>query len=111
MNVTMNVRFLDSSDCWLSPAYGSGHTCYIEILSRTDQADWERFSGEVAREWLSLPRACPHWAKEYEHIPGITAHVKRTLGANIARFNQVKEQLDVDPDRMFMNAALEELFL
>src|SRR5262249_32151164 len=34
-NVTLNVRFVHRSNCWLSPAFGEGHTCYIEILSRT----------------------------------------------------------------------------
>ncbi|HEY7416198.1 MAG TPA: FAD-binding protein, partial [Ktedonobacteraceae bacterium] len=33
LNVTMNVRFIQNSQCWLSPAFGGGHTCYIEILS------------------------------------------------------------------------------
>ena len=55
MNVVMNVRFINNSNCWLSPAFGEGHTCYIEILSRTKKADWQRFSGQVAQDWLTLP--------------------------------------------------------
>jgi hypothetical protein len=111
MNVTMNVRFIHNSTCWLSPAFGEGHTCYIEILGRTKQADWERFSGEVALEWLTLPQARPHWAKEYQHIPGITQHIKTNFGENISRFNQIKDQLQVDPMHMFVNPTLEEIFL
>ena len=111
MNVTMNVRFIRDSDCWLSPAFGPGHTCYIEILSRTDQREWERFSGEVAQEWLTLPGARPHWAKEYRHIPGVLDHIRRTCSESIARFNRIKEELDIDPDHMFMNAAMREIFL
>lgn len=111
MNVTMNVRFIHNSDCWLSPAFGEGHTCYIEILSRTNQTSWERFSGEVALEWLKLPRARPHWAKEYRHIPGIIEHIKSNFGENILRFNQIKERLQVDPSHMFVNDALQEVFL
>jgi len=111
MNVTMNVRFIHNSNCWLSPAFGEGHTCYIEILSRTNQADWEHFSGEVASEWLTLPQARPHWAKEFQHIPNVIQHIKSNLGENIRRFNQIKDQLQVDPTHMFVNHTLEEIFL
>ena len=111
MNVTLNVRFIHSSDCWLSPAFGPGHTCYIEILGRTHASDWERFSGEVAQQWLQLPQARPHWAKGYRHIPGVLEHIKRTMGADIARFNRIKEQLQLDPDQMFVNDELKEIFL
>ena len=111
MNVTMNVRFIHNSTCWLSPAFGEGHTCYIEILGRTKQADWERFSGEVASEWLTLPQARPHWAKEYQHIPNVIQRLKSNFGENIRRFNQIKDQLQVDPTHMFVNHTLEEIFL
>jgi hypothetical protein len=111
MNVTLNVRFIQSSGCWLSPAYGEGHTCYIEILSSARNHGWEQFSGEVARQWLKLPHARPHWAKEYRHIPGVIEHIQRELGPNIARFNQIKERLQLDPDQMFVNRALKEIFL
>ncbi len=111
MNVVMNVRFINHSKCWLSPAFGEGHTCYIEILSRTKPSDWQRFSGEVALDWLTLPQARPHWAKEYQHIPNITQYIKNNLHENILRFNQIKDQLQVDPTHMFVNQTLEELFI
>jgi hypothetical protein len=111
MNVVMNVRFINNSNCLLSPAYGEGHTCYIEILSRVKPADWQRFSAGVALDWLTLPRAQPHWAKEYQHIPGITQYIKNNLNENITRFNQIKDQLQVDPNNMFMNQTLQEIFV
>ncbi len=111
MNVVMNVRFINNSNCWLSPAFGEGHTCYIEILSRTKQADWKRFSGQVALDWLTLPQARPHWAKEFQHIPDITQHIKNNYGENIHRFNQIKNQLQVDPTHMFVNPTLQEIFI
>src|SRR5262245_23174473 len=52
LNVVLNARFIHNSDCLLSPAFGAGHTCYIEILSRTDEKQWREFSGAIAREWL-----------------------------------------------------------
>jgi hypothetical protein len=110
MNVTMNLRFIQNSACWLSPAFGEGHTCYIEILSRTNPKAWEMFSGEVAQQWLQLPQARPHWAKQYQHIPGIIEHIKSKMGTNIAHFHGIKEQLQVDPDQMFVNTTLQEIF-
>jgi hypothetical protein len=111
LNVTLNARFIHNSDCMLSPAYGPGHTCYIEILGAGEPALWQRFSGEVALEWMTLPQAMPHWAKQYRHIPGILEHIKGKLGPNIARFNRVKTELGVDPEGMFLNDTLRELFL
>jgi len=111
MNVTMNVRFINNSNCLLSPAFGGGHTCYIEILGRTKPAAWKRFSGQVAQDWLTLPEAMPHWAKEFQHIPNVIGHIKSYLGENIPRFNQIKDQLQVDPTHMFVNQILEEIFL
>jgi L-gulono-1,4-lactone dehydrogenase len=111
MNVVMNVRFIHNSKCWLSPAFGEGHTCYIEILSRAKPSHWKRFSAQVAQDWLTLPQARPHWAKEFQHIPEIIPHIKNSYGENIARFNQIKDQLHVDPDHMFMNSTLREIFL
>lgn len=110
MNVVMNVRFIHNSQCLLSPAYGEGHTCYIEILSRVKRADWYLFSGEVALDWLTLPGARPHWAKEFQHIPGITQFIQDQFSGNIRRFNEIKSQLHVDPDHMFINPALKEIF-
>jgi hypothetical protein len=107
----MNVRFIQNSSCWLSPAYGVGHTCYIEILSSSQTRGWKQFSGEVAQQWLQLPQARPHWAKEFRHIPGIVPYIRREMGANIARFNEIKERLEVDPDQMFVNDDVKELFL
>jgi hypothetical protein len=110
LNVTLNVRFVHNSACWLSPAFGAGHTCYIEVLSRTKDADWLRYSGEVGREWLVLRSAMPHWAKEYAQVPGIVDHIKRQLGPNITRFNQIKADLKMDPDNLFMNKMLADVF-
>jgi hypothetical protein len=111
MNVVMNVRFINNSNCWLSPAFGEGHTCYIEILSRNKQAHWKYFSGQVAQDWLKLPQARPHWAKEFQHIPNIIPYLKTAYGENIARFNQIRDQLQVDPENMFVNSTLREILL
>ncbi|BAZ11757.1 FAD linked oxidase domain-containing protein [Calothrix sp. NIES-4071] len=111
LNLTMNVRFINGSQCLLSPAFGEGHTCFIEILSRADQKEWEQFSSEVALQWLKLPKALPHWAKEFEHIPGITTHIRREMGDNINIFNDIKQRLKLDIDNIFMNDLLMKIFL
>lgn len=111
INVTMNARFVHNSDCLLSPASGEGHTCYIEILGRAPAPQWEAFSAEVAAAWLTLPRARPHWAKEYRHLPGIIEHVRRAYGDDLTRFAKLRRELAVDPDDTFVNAAVAELLL
>ncbi len=79
--------------------------------SHAHQPRWEAFSGQIAREWLGLTHARPHWAKEFRHIPGVVDHIKREMGENIATFNEIKAQLGVDPSNMFMNDTLREIFL
>jgi hypothetical protein len=92
-------------------AYKEGYTCYIEVLSRAREPRWLAFSGEIAREWLQLSHALPHRAKEYRHIPNVVEHIKREMGDNIARFNQIKAALGIDPEHMFVNNTLREVFL
>ncbi|MGH2759695.1 MAG: FAD-binding protein [Actinomycetota bacterium] len=110
LNVCMNVRFICNSDCLLSPASGEGRTCYIEILGCSPPEGWRRFSAAIGREWLDLPHARPHWAKEWRHIPRILEHIESELGDDVRRFDRIKDHERVDPDGMFLNATLREVF-
>src|SRR5258708_12680603 len=98
-------------DCGCSPSVGEGSYSLIGIIGRMNPRDWEQFSGEVAQRWLQLPQARVHWAEEFRYIPGVIEHIKGQMGANIARFNQIKEQLQIDHEQMFVNPALQEIFL
>jgi FAD/FMN-containing dehydrogenase len=105
-NLTLNARFTRNSEALLSPALGNEHTCFIEILSYARTPGWEGFSAAVAREWMKLPGARPHWPKEFQQIPGIIPYLRGALGDNLSRFLAIRDELGVDPDRMFVNPYL-----
>ena len=108
-NLTLNARFIRNSETLLSPAFGNEHTCFIEILSTAGTPGWERFSAAVAREWMKLPEARPHWPKEFQQIPGIIPYIRGALGDNLGRFLAIRDELGVDPDRMFVNPYLDRV--
>lgn len=108
-NMTINARFIGTSDCLLAPASGPGQTCYIEILSSSPTPHWQEFTSEIAHAWMQLPGARPHWAKEWEYIPGIVPFLGRAYGAQLAQFLRVRDELGVDPQRMFSNALLDRV--
>lgn len=111
LNVTVNARFIGSSDALLSPAFGEGVTCYIEALSAEPTEGWEEFSAELATRWLAIPGALPHWGKEFEHIPGIVGVVREQLGDRLERFLGALERTGTDPDGMFVNPLIDRLLL
>lgn len=108
-NMTLNARFIKSSDCLLAPALGPGHVCYIEILSSAETPHWQEFASAIALRWMKLPGARPHWAKEWEFIPGIEAFIGRAYAAQLKQFLAIHEALGVDPERRFSNALLDRV--
>jgi hypothetical protein len=111
LNVAVNARFIGSSDALLSPAFGPGVTCYIEALSAEPTEGWNEFSAELAARWLAIPGALPHWAKEFEHVPGIAGIARERLGERLERFRGALERTGTDPNGMFVNPLLGRLLL
>lgn len=111
LNVAVNARFIGSSDALLSPAFGEGVTCYIEALSAEPTEGWTEFSAELAARWLAIPGALPHWAKEFEHVPGIVEIARERLGERLTRFLAALESAGTDPDGMFVNPLIDRLLL
>ena len=110
LNLTMNVRFVASSAALMSPAGGPGTNCYIEILSEAGTPGWRDFSAEIAREWMKLPGARPHWGKQFEHVPGMIEHIREAYGERLRRFLDVRARTGVDPARMFSNRLMDAIF-
>jgi hypothetical protein len=108
-NLTLNARFIRNSTALLSPALGNEHTCFIEVLSYSKTPGWELFSAAVAREWMKLPGARPHWPKEFQQIPGIIPFLRGALGSNLNRFLAIRDELGVDPGKMFVNPYLDRV--
>ena len=111
MNLTMNVRFIGPSGALLSPAYGEGLTCYIEALCVGRSEGWHEFSAELCAAWLGIPGALPHWAKEFEHVPGVLQLARDRLGDRRTRFLAAWMESGVDKRRMFVNPLIERLLL
>jgi hypothetical protein len=111
LNLTLNVRFVGSSGALLTPAYGGGLTCYVEIMWMGRPTAWAEFSSELCREWLKVPGALPHWSKEFEHVQGVVPILRAGLGERRARFLAALAQSGVDPERGFFNALLRRVLL
>ncbi len=106
LNISLNVRFIGSSRTLLTPAYGEGTTCYIEIMWMGRPEGWEEFSSDLCREWLAMPGALPHWSKEFEHVRNVVPMLRANLGDRRERFLAALTRSGVDPDGVFFNALL-----
>jgi hypothetical protein len=106
LNLTLNVRFIGSSGALLTSAYGDGITCYVEIMWRGRPKGWVEFTSELCREWLKVPGALPHWAKEFEHVEGVVPIMRASLGDRRDRFLAALAESGVDPERRFFNPLL-----
>lgn len=109
LNMMLVGRCIANSRALLSPAFGDRHVFYLEIISSYGTEGWEKFSDEIAQEWMRLPGARIHWGKEFEQIRGIVPFVRRSYGERLTRFLQIRDELGVDPERMFVNPFLERL--
>jgi len=107
-NMALVARFVRGSGIPLSPAHGQGLMCFIEIMSFADTADWVPFSTDVLAEWLRIPQARPHWAKEARQFS--PALMREAYGEDLRRFLRIRDDLGVDARNMFVNDYLEEVF-
>jgi hypothetical protein len=111
LNISLNVRFIGASKALLTPAFGDGTTCYIEIMWMGRPEGWERFSSDLCREWLKMPGALPHWSKEFEHVRDVVAIVRENLGDRRGRFLAALAESGVDPERGFFNSLLRRVLI
>jgi hypothetical protein len=106
LNLTMEMRFVKASQMMMSNAYDDDPEaiyCMIEILSVADTQGFEEFSAKVAKYWMDEFQARPHWAKMWEHIPGIVPYLQEVGGARarLDEFERIRKKYD--PEGMFMN--------
>ena len=59
---------------------------------------------------MQLPNARTHWGKQFSKIPGIAEHLRRVLDEDLQNFLKIRDNLGVDPDKLFVNPFLEHLF-
>lgn len=110
-NLAMNTRLFGKSTALLHclPGEDNETTCNIQITSFANR-HWEDFKDRLMERWLAIPGSRPHWAKLYQGLPGIGDKLRAVYGENLATFLRMREEEGVDPDKVFVNAFLEDLF-
>ncbi|KAF9206081.1 hypothetical protein BGZ49_003050 [Haplosporangium sp. Z 27] len=102
INLTMEMRFVKSSTMLMSPAYDEDPNaiyCMMEVLSVVNTKGFNDFSAKIAQYWMQNFQSRPHWAKMWEHVPGIVPYLRQ----NATRFNQFDAvRRKYDPNGIFM---------
>jgi hypothetical protein len=95
---------------WLHGAPGDGceQLCNIQITS-FDNPHWEPFQVRLMEAWLRIPGARPHWAKQFQNVPGITARIAAVYGEHLDAFRRVHAEWAVDPDGVFLSPFMRGL--
>ena len=113
----MEMRWISHSDTLLAPAIvgkPNGYTFYLEILSFEDTVDALNFFNEVAKFQMTLEcegvKPLPHWGKMWSFIPGMNQYLREGYGPNMTKFKSIREKIKVDPDNMFTNGTLVDIF-
>ncbi len=59
---------------------------------------------------MAIPGSRPHWAKQYQNLPQIASKIRAIYGENLNTFLRIRDAENIDPDNIFVNRFLEELF-
>ncbi|KAI1290644.1 hypothetical protein EDD11_009133 [Mortierella claussenii] len=106
LNLTMEMRFVKASTMIMSNAYDEDPEaiyCMIEILSVVHTPGFNEFSAKVAQYWMDSFQAKPHWAKLWEHVPGIIPYLRKKAGSRFDKFDAIRKKYD--PEGMFMTST------
>ncbi|KAF9333208.1 hypothetical protein BGZ91_011345 [Linnemannia elongata] len=104
VNMTVDMRFIKSSDQIMSYVYGEDPEaifCTMEILAVAETRGFEDFSAMLAQHLMSEYKARVHWAKLWEHIPGIVPYLREHAGPQLDRFESIRKKYD--PQGIFLN--------
>ena len=109
-NLAMNTRLFGKSTALLHSIADSDNesTCNIQITSFENE-HWEAFKDRLMERWLSIPGSRPHWAKQYQDLPGIAGKLRAVYGDNLEMFLRLRKEAAVDPEDIFVNPFLEDL--
>ena len=109
-NLAMNTRLSGKNRALLHSIPGDANEtmCNIQLTSFYNE-HWEEFKDCLMERWLSIPGSRPHWAKQYQNLPGIGARLRAVYGENLKTFLRIRNEAGVDPDNIFVNSFLEDL--
>ncbi|CAG8628299.1 14461_t:CDS:2 [Ambispora leptoticha] len=112
INISVAFRLLRASTALLSPAFDSDPNAvysFFELTTYKNTPGWLDFQTEVSQELMSKYGARPHWAKEWESVPGIKQYLHKALGDRIATFEKVRAKYDPN-NTFFDNDSLKQVF-
>ncbi|KAF9129491.1 hypothetical protein BGW39_004098 [Mortierella sp. 14UC] len=104
VSMTLDMRFIKASDQIMSYAYDKDPEavfCTIEVLSAANTKGFENFTAMLAEHFISEYQARPHWAKLWEHIPGIVPCLWEQANPQLDQFESIRQKYD--PQDIFMN--------
>jgi FAD/FMN-containing dehydrogenase len=109
-NLAMNTRLSGKNMALLHsiPEDANETMCNIQLTSFENQ-HWDAFKDCLMERWLTIPGSRPHWAKQYQDLPGIAGKLRAVYGENLATFLRIRSEQEVDPDNIFVNSFLEDL--
>jgi hypothetical protein len=109
-NLAMNTRLSGKNTALLHSIPGDANEtmCNIQLTS-FDNPHWEAFKDCLMERWLAIPGSRPHWAKQYQDLPGIAGKLRAVYGENLGTFLRIRNEAGVDPDNLFVNPFLEDL--
>ncbi|KAF9561746.1 hypothetical protein EC968_005623, partial [Mortierella alpina] len=106
LNLALEMRFLKASRMTMSNAYDDDPTavyCMIQVVTKAEARGFTEFTAKLGRYWMDTLQARPHWAKVWEHIPGIVPYLRKLDSARFDKFETIRKKYD--PEAMFMNAT------
>jgi hypothetical protein len=109
-NLAMNTRLSGRNTALLHSIPGDENQtmCNIQLTS-FDNQHWEAFKDCLMERWLTIPGSRPHWAKQYQNLPGIAGTLRAVYGENLETFLRIRKEEGVDPEDIFVNSFLEDL--
>ncbi|CAG8529243.1 4580_t:CDS:2, partial [Ambispora gerdemannii] len=111
LNITVSARIIRASAALLAPNFDSDPNsfyCFIEINSVKNTKGWNEFFNEIGARWIGI-KARPHWAKEWESLPGIKPFLRTSLGNRLETFEKVRAKYD-SKKTFFDNDSLKQIF-
>ncbi|KAF9360622.1 hypothetical protein BGX26_008460 [Mortierella sp. AD094] len=104
LNLMLEMRFIKSSPLLMSNVYDDDPEaifCMIELISVAGTEGFDEFMEKIGQYWMENFNAQPHWAKDWEKLPGIYPHIRNHGGARFDQFDAIRRKYD--PEDMFMN--------
>ncbi|KAF9401238.1 hypothetical protein BGX21_002327 [Mortierella sp. AD011] len=111
VNIMLEMRFIKSSQLLMANVHDDdpeAFFCTLELISIAGTEGYDEFMGKIAKYWMDNFNAQPHWAKDWEGLPGIYPHIRKHAGARFEKFDVIRRKYD--PEDMFMNKTFAGVF-